>query len=67
LGSDLVLMNYQEILAWACITYAITKQLILLMDGIVIIANWPYTLIAIMPTNKKLFSTSDENVNDNLN
>jgi hypothetical protein len=34
-----------------------TDQWLWLIGAVILIANWPYTLIGIMPTNKKLTST----------
>lgn len=31
-----------------------------LAGGVALLANWPFTLLAIMPTNKSLFQTSPE-------
>ena len=35
-----------------------TDQWLWLIGAVILIANWPYTLIRIMPTNKKLTSTA---------
>ena len=37
-----------------------TDQWLWLVGAVILIANWPYTLIGIMPTNKKLTSTKRE-------
>jgi hypothetical protein len=37
-----------------------TDQWLWLVGAAILIANWPYTLIGIMPTNKKLESTQPE-------
>ena len=37
-----------------------TDEWLWLIGAVILIANWPYTLIGIMPTNKKLTSTKPE-------
>jgi hypothetical protein len=45
------------------ITYFYSQQVYWFIGGIIMLINWLYTLVIIMPTNKKLLLTKDENAN----
>lgn len=49
----------------AGISYVMTSCLLWGIGGILMITNWPYTLLVIMPTNKKLISTPLTSVDAN--
>jgi uncharacterized membrane protein len=48
----------------ASISYVITNHLLWVIGGIVIIMNWPFTLLVIMPINKVLSSTNTDYANE---
>jgi Domain of unknown function (DUF1772) len=39
-----------------------SKHTAFLAGGILLLANWPWTIVAIMPTNKRLLAITPENV-----
>lgn len=41
-----------------------TQQWLWVVGAIVILANWPFTLIVIMPVNKKLIATKEADINN---
>lgn len=45
-------------------TYATTHDFRWLIGGTIMLMNWPYTLLFIMPTNKKLILTFHDRAND---
>ena len=44
----------------------LTKNKLYICAAILILANWPYTLFFIMPTNKKLMATKNEASNEEI-
>lgn len=47
----------------AIYTYTQTQDLRWLLGAVLILANWPYTLLVIMPTNQKLLATQEADIN----
>jgi hypothetical protein len=45
------------------LTWLLTGEWKWALGALVILANWPFTLIRIMPTNKRLNATADEGAN----
>jgi hypothetical protein len=45
------------------ITALVTGEWLWVLGAILILANWPFTLIGIRPTNKRLNETEDEHAN----
>jgi hypothetical protein len=46
-------------------TYTQTQDWRWIIGAVLILANWPYTLLVIMPTNKKLLATNEADINEN--
>jgi len=45
------------------LTALVTGEWLWVLGAILILANWPFTIIGIMPTNKRLQATEDEHAN----
>ena len=43
--------------------YTQTQEKLWILGSVLILANWPYTLLVIMPTNLKLLATKEDNIN----
>jgi len=41
-------------------SFVVEHSYLSLLGGVLMLANWPWTLLAIMPTNKRLEATSDD-------
>ncbi len=43
--------------------YTQTQEKLWILGALLILANWPYTLLVIMPTNRKLLATNEAEIN----